>query len=179
MTEHIAKFSRVENVAITFTEEKADRVLHPHNDALVVSLKIAKNHVHRILIDNGSSTDVIFKSALDKMNLEGAILRPVKTPLYGFSGEQVEAEGMITLPVTMGEAPAQTIRMINFLVVDRPSVYNVIIGRPTLNGMRAITSTYHLVMKFPTDFGIGMIMGDQKEERICYIRTTTKRRSTL
>ena len=74
MTEHIAKFSRVENVAITFTEEEADRVLHPHKDALVVSLKITNNLVHRILIDNGSSTDVIFKSALDKMNLEGAVL---------------------------------------------------------------------------------------------------------
>ena len=176
MAEHVAKFSRVENVAITFTGEKADRVLHPHNDALVVSLTIANNLIHQILIDNRSSTDVIFKRALHEMGLENVVLRPVKTPLYGFSGEQVEAEGMIALPVTMGEVPAQTIRMINFLVVDRPSVYNVIIGRPTLNSIRAITSTYHLAMKFPTDFGIGVIMGDQKEARICYIGATNEKK---
>ena len=73
MAEHITKFSRIENVAIMFTEEEANRVLHPHNDSLVVSLKITNNLLHRILIDNGRSTYVIFKSALDKMNLEGSI----------------------------------------------------------------------------------------------------------
>ena len=62
------------------------------------------------------------------MNLEGAILCQAKTLVYDFSGEQVEAEGMITLPVTMGEAPAQLLRMINFLMVDHQSIYNAIIG---------------------------------------------------
>ena len=83
---------------------------------------------------------------------------------------------MITLSMTIGGAPAQTIRIVNFLVVDHPSVYNVIIGRPTLNDMRAITSTYHLVMKFPTNFGIGVIIRDQKEACICYVRGTNEKK---
>ena len=62
--------------------------------------------------------------------------------------------------------------MINFLVVNQPSVYNVIIGRPTLNGMRAVTSTYHLMMKFPSRNGIGTIRGNQSEARSCYVAAT-------
>ncbi|GMN32862.1 hypothetical protein TIFTF001_049812 [Ficus carica] len=102
----------------------------------------------------------------------GAKLTPVVTPLYGFAGECVRAEGVITLPVTMGEDLAQVTRMVNFLVVDHPSVYNAIIGRPTLNAMRAVTSTYHLMMKFPTENGIGVVVGSQKEARICYVNAT-------
>ena len=121
--------------------------------ARTTNWKIAKNIVLRILIDDEISTDLIFKIAPNKMNLEGAILCQAKTLVYDFSGEQVEAEGMITLPVTMGEAPAQLLRMINFLMVDHQSIYNAIIGWPTINDIRAITSklNYHLVTKFPTD----------------------------
>ena len=81
MAEHIAKFLRIENMAITFIKKEADRVLQPQNKALVVSLKIENNLVHRVLIENRSYADIIFKSALDKMNLEVTALRPVKTPL--------------------------------------------------------------------------------------------------
>ena len=146
LTERASKISKLGDIEITFTEKEALKVIHPHNDALVISLKVANNLVHRVLVDNGSSVDVLFKSALDKMNLEGAKLKPVKTPLYGFAGERVDAEGIITLPVTLGEAPRQVLRMIDFLVVNQPSAYNIILGRPTLNGMRAITSTYHMVI---------------------------------
>ena len=175
MTEHIAKFSQMENVAITFTEEEAKKLLHPHIDALVISLRIANSRVHRILVNNRSSADILFKSVLTQINLggaPGAKLTPVLTPLYGFAGECVRAEGVITLPVTMGEDLAQKTRMVNFLVVDHLSIYNAIIGQPTPNAMRAVTSTYHLMMKFPIENGIGVVVGSQKEARICYVNAT-------
>ncbi|GAV83113.1 hypothetical protein CFOL_v3_26564 [Cephalotus follicularis] len=55
-----------------------------------------------------------------------------------------------------------------FLVVDTPSPYNAIIGRPGLNLMEAIVSTRHLLMKFPTRFGVGEARGDQQMARQCY-----------
>ncbi|GAV91820.1 hypothetical protein CFOL_v3_35206 [Cephalotus follicularis] len=55
-----------------------------------------------------------------------------------------------------------------FLVVDTPSPYNAIIGRPGLNLMEAIVSTRHLLMKFPTRFGIREVRGDQQVARQCY-----------
>ena len=52
---------------------------------------------------------------------------------------------------------------------DYSSAYNGIIGRPTLNSWKAATSTYHLMIKFPTKYGIGELQGDQVAARECYI----------
>ncbi|KAF5449988.1 hypothetical protein F2P56_030376 [Juglans regia] len=64
--------------------------------------------------------------------------------LKGFSGETVQLAGMITLSVQVGSAPSTAPVMVDFLVVRASSSYNAIIGRPTLNKLKAITSTYHL-----------------------------------
>ncbi|GFZ05117.1 hypothetical protein Acr_17g0006890 [Actinidia rufa] len=64
---------------------------------------------------------------------------------------------------------AQTTVWQDFIVVDCPSPYNAILGRPTLGGIKAITSTYHLKMKFPTLTGIGEVKGDRKVARQCFI----------
>ena len=57
----------------------------------------------------------------------------------------------------------------NFLVVDCSSSYNAIIGRPTLNSWKAVTSTYHLSVKFPTYYRVGQVQGDQLAARECYL----------
>ena len=57
----------------------------------------------------------------------------------------------------------------NFLVVDCLSSYNAIIGRPTLNSWKAVTSTYHLSIKFPMEHGVGQVQGDRLAARECYL----------
>ena len=64
--------------------------------------------------------------------------------------------------------PKQVRASVEFLVVDCLSAYNVIIGRPTLNKLRAVTLTYHLLVRFPTKHGIGELKGDQATARECY-----------
>ena len=76
--------------------------------------------------------------------------------------------GIISLPLTAGTTPRISIIMVDFLVVDRPSAYNVIIGRFGLNRLRVATSTYHLMMKFPTEEGVEEVKGDQFAARRCY-----------
>ena len=49
------------------------------------------------------------------------------------------------------------------------SSYNAIIGRPTLNNWKAVTLTYHLSVKFPTNYGVGQVQGDQLAARECYL----------
>lgn len=66
----------------------------------------------------------------------------------------------VELLVTTGNHPNQAMTFINFLVVNTPSVYNVIIGCLTLNALRVVTSTYHLAMNFPTATGVGVIYGN-------------------
>ena len=77
--------------------------------------------------------------------------------------------GIVTLPVVVGSYPQQVTKSVNFLVVDCSSSYNAIIGRPTLNSWKAVTSTYHLSIKFPTKCGIGQVQGDQLAIRECYL----------
>ena len=64
--------------------------------------------------------------------------------------------------------------MVEFIVVDRPSVYNVIMGRPTLNALKAVVSTYHLAMKFPTESGVGVFRGNQEGVRKCFMEAVNK-----
>ena len=59
-------------------------------------------------------------------------------------------------------------RQLDFLVVNYPLSYNVILGRPILNRWKAATSTYCLKVKFPTDNDIGEVRGDQILARECY-----------
>ena len=165
MVEHVAKLSGRENIVISFTDDEARRLIHPHMYALVVTLRVANEKVFRILIDTGSFVDILFVSAFHQMNVGGVTTRPIKTPLYGFGGERVYAEGAIQLPVTFGQRPAQVTQMVDFLLVNQPSAYNTIIGRPTLNALQAVASTYHLAMKFPVGDLVGEVRGDQAESQ--------------
>ena len=65
--------------------------------------------------------------------------------------------GTITLPVVVGAYLQEITKEVNFLVVDYSSSYNAIIGRPTLNSWKVVTSTYHLPIKFPTNYGVGQV----------------------
>ena len=82
---------------------------------------------------------------------------------------KVQPVGTITLPVVVGSCPQQITKKVNFLVVDCSSSYNAIIGRPTLNNWKAVTSTYHLSVKFPTEYGVGQVQGVQLATRECYL----------
>ena len=77
--------------------------------------------------------------------------------------------GAITLSVVVGDYPQQIAKDVTFLVVDCSSVYNAILGRPTFNSWKAVTLTYHLMIKFPTNYGVGELRGDQVAARECYV----------
>ena len=121
------------------------------------------------MVDNGSSADILFISAFDKMKIGLDKLHPFLTPLVGFGGNVTHPLGWVKLPVTLGTEPRQTTVWQDFIVVDCPSPYNAILGHPTLGRTRAITSTYHLKMKFLISVGVGEVRGDQKVARQCFI----------
>ena len=161
----VSKLPRLDT-AITFSDLEGCQ--HPHDDPLVIRAVVANKTTHRVLINNGSSADIIFASAFDKMGIGREKLEPVSTHLRGFSGEKVLPLGSIQLVLTLGDPPCQATTTVRFLIVDVPSAYNMLLGRPFLKAIKAIPSAYHMVIKFPTTNGIGMVRGDQRMARECY-----------
>ena len=135
---------------MSFNEEDARGVKQPHNDPLVIMLMIEGFNTKRILEDNGSSIDIIYLLAFKQLKLGPRRLCPFDSPLISFSGDKVYPKGIATLTVIVGTYPRQLTGQLDFLVVDCPLSYNVIIGRPMLNCWKSATSTYCLKVKFPT-----------------------------
>ena len=125
--------------------------------------------MHRMLVNNGSSTDILYYPAFQQMGIDRTRLIPTNAPLVGFRGTKVHSLGAITLLVMVGDYLQQITKDVTFLVVDCSSTYNDILRRPTLNSWKAATSTYHLMIKFPTEYKIGELRGDQVASRECYI----------
>ncbi|GAV81707.1 LOW QUALITY PROTEIN: hypothetical protein CFOL_v3_25161, partial [Cephalotus follicularis] len=111
---------------ISFSEADYEGVRLLHDDPVVVTLQVELFTMKRILIDSGSSADILYKHAFDQFRIPADQLRPVKTPLVGFVGEMVHPLGSINLLVVAGTAPRTQVQM-NFLVVDTPSPYNAIV----------------------------------------------------
>lgn len=109
-------------------------------------LIIANHQTWRVLVNNGSSANILYWSTFKQIGVGKDKLQPITAPLVGFTRDKLYPIGIVTLPMMAGVSPQQVPKAVDFLVVDCPSAYNVIIGRPTLNQMKAVTSTYHLLM---------------------------------
>ncbi|XP_022864597.1 uncharacterized protein LOC111384542 [Olea europaea var. sylvestris] len=158
---------------IIFTQEDAEGVHFPHCDALVVRVVIARNGLKRMLVDNGSSVNILFQSAFDKMILDHQ-LTPTTTPLYGFTGDSITPREKITLALEMRESPQATINFMEFLIVDSRSPYHGVLSRLSLKELETVTSIHHLCMKFSTKNGVETVRGDQRGPGECYLSSIKK-----
>ena len=150
---------------ITFDENETTDLDKPHDDALVIRIDVGGCELSRVMIDTGSSADVLFYEAFKRMGFTKALLKQERTPLIGFAGETTYSLGSIELAVTAGEIR----KIVEFIVIDRPAPFNAILGRPWLYSMKAVPSTYHQCLKFPTPKGVETIRGSQKSSRTCYL----------
>ena len=114
-----------------------------------------------MLINNRSSADIVYLPVFQQIKLDKKMIRPFTLHLVGFIGDRIVPKGIVTLTVIVGTYLAQVTKEIDFLIVDCPSTYNIILGRPALNKLKAMTSTYHLKVKFPMAYRVGEIRGDR------------------
>ena len=152
----VSKLPRLDTT-ITFSDFDMEGCQHPHDDPLVIKVIVSNKTIHRVLVDNGSSADIIFASAFDKMGIGREKLEPINAYLRGILRERVLPLGSVQLVLTLGDPPCQATTTVRFLIVDAPSAYNMLLGKPFLNAIRVVPSAYHMVIKFPTANGVGMV----------------------
>ena len=165
----VPKMPQFNNPVIGFSEENVRPLHHPQDNALLVSIQVRNYNTHRVLVDNGSSVNILYYLAFQQMRIDRERLVPINAPLVGFGGTKLFPLGAVTLSVTVGDYHQHITKDVTFLVIDCSSTYNAILGRPTLNSWKAVTSTYHLMIKFPTDYGVGELSENQVAARECYI----------
>ncbi|RRT51200.1 hypothetical protein B296_00040033 [Ensete ventricosum] len=95
----------------------------------------------RLFTDPGLTPPGSRVAAFQELGLTDQDLTPLTSTLTGLTGDSIAPLGMTTLSLTISEEPRTKTLMVVFIVVDLPSAYNAIIGRPTLNRLRAMVST--------------------------------------
>nr|XP_009590840.1 uncharacterized protein LOC104087950 [Nicotiana tomentosiformis] len=110
---------------VTFTEEDADGLLLLHNDAMVISLNILDFKIKRVLVDLGSSANIIQWRVLEQAKLTESII-PATKLLAEFNLASVTTRGEILLPTNVEGLMKTTL----FEVIDGDMGYNIILGRP-------------------------------------------------
>ncbi|GJS17099.1 reverse transcriptase domain-containing protein [Tanacetum coccineum] len=122
---------------------------------LVIEAEIGGHMIHRMYVDGGSSTEVLYEHCFNRLRPEiKNQMVPATTSLTGFSGETIWPLGQLRLLVTIGDAVHSTKAWMNFMIVRSLSPYNGIIGRPEIREIQAVPSTAHKMLKFPVNEGI-------------------------
>ncbi|GAU51417.1 hypothetical protein TSUD_88720 [Trifolium subterraneum] len=158
------------SVPLAFYKEEVPGGSPNYQIPLLVRAKMANFDVRRILVDQGSSCDIMYSGLFKVLQLTDENLVPyVGSDLQGFNGSTTKPWGYVDLIVTFGENKAMKSVKVKFLVVDCPSMYNCIIGRPTLAELFAVSSTIHLKLKYYTKDGqVATINGDIEAARRCF-----------
>ena len=153
--------TQIDNPVIGFSKENARRLHHPHDNALVIILRVGDYNTHRVLVDNSILANILYYPAFQQMRINREQMVSINASFVGFEGTRVFLLGIVTLTLTVGDYPQQITKVVTFLMVDYLSVYNAILRRPTLNSWKAVTSIYHLMIKFPTNYGVGKLCRNQ------------------
>ncbi|XP_050248724.1 uncharacterized protein LOC126695978 [Quercus robur] len=130
---------------LSFSEEDKIRTIQPHNDALLVTLRIGDYDVKRVMVDGGSAADVMYPDLNKGLGLKPEDLMPYNSSLMSFDEKLVLPKDMIRLPIQTGPEIVE----VNFILVDTYSPYTAIVGRPWLHTLGAVASSLHQKVKFP------------------------------
>ncbi|KAJ8451464.1 hypothetical protein Cgig2_017855 [Carnegiea gigantea] len=125
--------ARVIVPTMVFGGREAPRFASPHDGPLVVEMKVASAIVRRILIDTERSVDIITWDYLKKLTYPGWDIVPLVHPILCFGRQKVNLTGMVHLHLSFGEKLKARNLEVDFPVVDVPTAYNIILGRPTLH----------------------------------------------
>jgi len=155
---------------ITFTDADFQGIDQEKDDLMVMTIEIKNFAVKKVLVDQGSSVDIMYWVTYQKLQLPAEAMVHYDEPIYGFPRERLCTREYIDLHTIFRKGNQSKTILVRFLVVEAHTSYNVLLGRPSLNTLGAIVSTPHLAVKFlSTSKDIITIHEDQRLARECYI----------
>ena len=148
-----------------FSDEDKAGTIQPHDDALVVTLRIGGYDVRRVLVDQGSAVEIMYPDLYKGLNLKSKDLTAYASFLISFDGKTVIPKGQIRLPIQIDSEVVE----VDFIVVDLYSPYTAIMAWPWLHALGAISSTLHQKVKYPSEGLVKEILGNQSVARQCIV----------
>ena len=124
---------------IGFSDEDKIGTIQPHDDALVITLRIGGYDVKKVMVNQGSVAEIMYPDLYKWLNLKAEDLMPYSSPLVSFEGKIIISKGQVRLPVQTGLEVVE----VDFIVVDAYSPYTAIVARPWLHTLGAVSSTLY------------------------------------
>ena len=122
-----------------FSDEDKIGTIQPHDDALMIILQMGGYNVKRVMVDQGSAAKIMYPDLYKGLNLKFEDLTPYSSPFVSFEGKLIIPKGQIRLPMQTGLEVVK----VDFIVMDVYSSYTVIVVRPWLHTLGAVSSTLH------------------------------------
>ncbi|XP_057976001.1 uncharacterized protein LOC131163431 [Malania oleifera] len=141
---------------ITFTDEKIPVEGQGHNQALHVSAKCQDHMIARVLIDNGSSLNVMPMMTLQKLPVDPSYIRQNNLTVRAFDGTRRESVGSIEIPVQIGPVTFD----ITFQVMAITPSYSCLLGRSWIHNTGVVPSSLHQRVKFVVDDKLVCVYGE-------------------
>ncbi|KAI5437496.1 hypothetical protein KIW84_023565 [Lathyrus oleraceus] len=142
---------------LSFCDEELPEEGTNHNLALHISMNCKDDALSNVLVDTGSSLNVLPKSTLSKLSFQGAPMRYSGVIVKGFDGSCKTVIGEVDLLVKIGPSDFQ----ITFQVMDIHSAYNCLLGRPWIHEAGVVTSTLHQKLKYVKNGNLVIIGGEK------------------
>ena len=148
-----------------FSDEDKISTIQPHDDALMITLRIRGYDVKSVMVDQDSVAEIMYPDLNKGLNLKAEDLTPYSSPLVSFERKIIIPKGQVMLPMQTDSEVVE----VDFIVVNSFSPYTAIVARPWLHTLGAVSSTLHQKVKYPSGGQIKEILGDQALVRQCMV----------
>ena len=118
---------------ITFIDENFKGADPSQDDPTMISVDIDKFTIMKMLVDQGSSVDILYWKTFKQMGIAEEEMKSYDDHVVGFSGERVSTRGYIELYTTFDKGEVSKTIKIRYLLIDANTSYNILLGRPSIN----------------------------------------------
>ena len=126
-------------LVLSFLDANKLGTIQPHDDALVVILRIGGYDMKRVMIDQGSAAEIMYPDLYKGLGLKSENLTTYSSLLVSFEGKMVVPKGQIRLPMQVDTDVVE----VDFIVVNAFSPYMAVMDKPWLQTLGVVSSTLH------------------------------------